>query len=297
MPTWREFTGLSLEQIRGWGFLESVHPEDRNLLIKTWSAAARDLKSYETEYRIRRKDGEYRMFEVRGIPISIADGTIREWVGTCTDITERKRAEARLAFMAQHDALTGLPNRMQFFQQMEQAIAETAGTHQQLAVLFIDLDHFKSINDQMGHAVGDEVLMVVASRLRRAVRSDDIVARLGGDEFVVLIRGAGIAPIASSVTRKILGALNERVTLNGAVLQIGASVGISLYPEDGVTAEDLILRADSAMYKAKVNGRRTFASHQAGVLEIEKHQPGPSAEGTLGAAERANAGAEDDIER
>ncbi|SDI49000.1 diguanylate cyclase domain-containing protein [Pseudomonas panipatensis] len=207
------------------------------------------------------------------------------------------RTQQELRHLANHDSLTGLPNRMQFFQQMEQAIAETAGTHQQLAVLFIDLDHFKSINDQMGHAVGDEVLMVVASRLRRAVRSDDIVARLGGDEFVVLIRGAGIAPIASSVTRKILGALNERVTLNGAVLQIGASVGISLYPEDGVTAEDLILRADSAMYKAKVNGRRTFASHQAGVLEIEKHQPGPSAEGTLGAAERANAGAEDDIER
>lgn len=96
MPTWREFTGLSLEQIRGWGFLDSVHPEDRERLAQTWCTAAPDLKCYEAEYRIRRKDGEYRVFEVRSVPIFEMDGTIREWVGTCTDITERKYAEAAL---------------------------------------------------------------------------------------------------------------------------------------------------------------------------------------------------------
>ncbi|MDF3936950.1 diguanylate cyclase domain-containing protein [Pseudomonas citronellolis] len=183
-------------------------------------------------------------------------------------------SQQELHHQAHHDSLTGLPNRVQFFQSLERALVEVGASHEQLALLFIDLDYFKRINDEMGHAVGDEVLTIVARRLRHAVRENDLVARLGGDEFVVLLRGAGIASTASTVTRKILAALSEKVVLREAQLQIGASVGISLYPEDGRCAEELLLRADGAMYRAKIEGRRSFACQQGGGLEIERRPEG-----------------------
>jgi diguanylate cyclase (GGDEF)-like protein len=170
--------------------------------------------------------------------------------------------QQELTHLAHHDSLTGLPNRMQFFHQIERAIEVAAENDEQLAVLFIDLDHFKQINDQMGHAVGDQVLIIVAQRLRRALRGEDIVARLGGDEFIVLIKGPGISAEAPSIAGKILGSLNENIMIHGRCLQVCASIGISLFPDDGVTAEELVFRADSAMYRAKVSGRYTFASYQ-----------------------------------
>nr|WP_294863371.1 diguanylate cyclase [uncultured Pseudogulbenkiania sp.] len=171
--------------------------------------------------------------------------------------------QQELRHLAHHDSLTGLPNRMQFFHQIERAIDAVAESGQQLAVLFIDLDHFKQINDQMGHAVGDQVLIVVAQRLRSALRGEDVVARLGGDEFIVLIKGPAIAADVPAIAAKILNSLNEDIMTHGRRLQVCASIGISLFPEDGVTAEELVLRADSAMYKAKVSGRYTFARYQA----------------------------------
>ncbi|MEL7937031.1 GGDEF domain-containing protein [Pseudomonas delhiensis] len=181
------------------------------------------------------------------------------------------RSQQELQHLANHDSLTGLPNRMQFFAQLEQAIAQVAASHEQLALLFIDLDYFKRINDEMGHAAGDEVLTIIARRLRHAVRDHDLVARLGGDEFVVLLRGPGIAGTASAVARKILATLGEKLLLQGAVVQVGASIGIALYPDDGNSAEELLLRADGAMYRAKVEGRRSFACQQGGGLEIDRH--------------------------
>lgn len=171
--------------------------------------------------------------------------------------------QQELRHLAHHDSLTGLPNRMQFFHQIERAIDAVAESGQQLAVLFIDLDHFKQINDQMGHAVGDQVLIVVAQRLRSALRGEDVVARLGGDEFIVLIKGPAIAADVPAIAAKILSTLNEDIMTHGRRLQVCASIGISLFPEDGVTTEELVLRADSAMYKAKVSGRYTFARYQA----------------------------------
>ncbi|BBP85093.1 hypothetical protein PHLH8_47350 [Pseudomonas sp. Pc102] len=169
------------------------------------------------------------------------------------------RNQQELRHLADHDSLTDLPNRRQFFQQLQRAICTVGEGGDELAVLFIDLDDFKKINDDMGHSVGDEVLIVVARRLRGAVRSGDLVARLGGDEFVVLIQGEDIAAAAKAVVNKILTALADPITVKGRPLEIGASIGLSIYPQDGTTAEALMLHADNAMYRTKLEGRKVRA--------------------------------------
>lgn len=172
------------------------------------------------------------------------------------------RSQQELTHLARHDDLTGLPNRMQFFQRLELAIADVTRNDEQLAVLFVDLDLFKQVNDQLGHAVGDQVLITVARRLKHVLRSEDVVARLGGDEFIVLIKGRDMRETVPSIAEKILDSLNEVLIIGSHHVQIGASMGISLFPNDGSTAEDLMLHADSAMYAAKSAGRHNFMWYQ-----------------------------------
>ena len=153
--------------------------------------------------------------------------------------------------LASHDALTGLPNRMRFAQKLETAIHEAAASGEGLAVLFVDLDGFKQINDQFGHAVGDRVLATVARRLQAVLPEREMVARLGGDEFIVLIRGAASTDAAPGIAAGIIDSLNEVLLIDGQPMVVGASIGISQYPADGASAEMLLLNADAAMYAAK----------------------------------------------
>lgn len=176
-----------------------------------------------------------------------------------TDMSNLYDRQQELTHLARHDSLTGLPNRMLFFQQLEQAMREAIPREQQLAVLFVDLDHFKDINDQWGHAVGDQVLHTAAQRLLHALRSEDTVARLGGDEFIVLLQGVGEANHLAAIAQKILDNLSQPMRIGGQSLLVGASVGISRFPQDGNTAEELVQHADQAMYEAKTHGRHTFA--------------------------------------
>ncbi|MEW6345456.1 MAG: diguanylate cyclase [Paraburkholderia sp.] len=156
-----------------------------------------------------------------------------------------------LVHLASHDALTGLPNRMLFIQKLETAIHEAAASGERLAVLFVDLDRFKQINDQFGHAVGDQVLASVARRLQLVLSERDTVARLGGDEFIVLIRGAASTGAAPGIAAGIVDSLNEVLLIDEQPMVVGASIGISEYPADGASAEMLLLNADAAMYAAK----------------------------------------------
>jgi diguanylate cyclase (GGDEF)-like protein len=165
------------------------------------------------------------------------------------DVLHSKQHE--LAHLASHDVLTGVPNRMLFTQKLEAAIHEAAANGEHLAVLFVDLDRFKQINDQFGHSVGDRVLVAVARRLQRVLAKDDMVARLGGDEFIVLVKGARATHAAPSIAADIVGALNEALVIDGQPVMVGASIGISQYPGDGISAETLLLNADAAMYAAK----------------------------------------------
>ncbi|HET9316620.1 MAG TPA: EAL domain-containing protein, partial [Vicinamibacteria bacterium] len=183
------------------------------------------------------------------------DGTPRGAIGVCLDITERKRVEEQVRSLAYRDSLTGLPNRLLFHDRLSMAVASAHRHRRGVAVLFLDLDRFKVINDSLGHSVGDRLLQEVAERLRSCVREGDSVARLGGDEFTVLLQDVGTPADAARIAEKVLDSLRVPVRLDGHELFVTGSVGVSLFPEDGQSAETLIKNADTAMYRAKEQGR------------------------------------------
>lgn len=179
------------------------------------------------------------------------------WI-ICRDVTARKKAQDQLYHMAHHDGLTGLPNRRVFADSVRQALALAKRSRRESAILFLDLDRFKIINDTLGHAVGDELLKEVALRLRSCIREVDMVARLGGDEFGVVLVNLNHATDAEQVAAKFLRALAKPVQVDEHELFVTTSIGISLYPAHGEATEDLIKRADTAMYQAKATGRNKF---------------------------------------
>ncbi|MDB5602169.1 MAG: diguanylate cyclase [Xanthobacteraceae bacterium] len=196
--------------------------------------------------------------------ISITRATMPDggWVGTHEDVTERQRSEARIIFMAQHDALTGLPNRVLLRSRLEQQLANVR-RGETLAVLYLDLDHFKRVNDTLGHALGDALLCGVAERLKRCVRDCDLVVRLGGDEFAV-VQGVAEQPRGASVlAQRIIDSLKEPFDIDSHQIVVGTSVGISVAPTDGVEVDDLLKNADMALYRAKADGRNAFCFFEA----------------------------------
>jgi diguanylate cyclase (GGDEF)-like protein len=186
-------------------------------------------------------------------------GNITHFVGIFHDISDIKRQEELIKYQAYHDALTGLPNRILLKSRIDKAIAHSARNKNRFGVIFLDLDNFKIINDSLGHAIGDMLLKEAADRLRRIARTDDTGARLGGDEFIIL--GEDIADEKPSVilSRRIIQAFKEPFCIKENNLHVGASIGIAMYPEDGEESDSLIKNADAAMYRAKDEGRQTFA--------------------------------------
>ena len=179
------------------------------------------------------------------------------------DLEARKRVEQSMRHMAHHDALTGLPNRALFRDRLTHAMAQADRYHQKLAVLFLDLDRFKAINDTLGHNVGDQLLKIAAERLRSCVRDCDTVARLGGDEFTVIVDDIIEVQDAAVVAQKILDTLSQPFNLHGHEVFISVSVGITLYPNDDESADNLLRNADSAMYRAKEYGRNNYQFYVA----------------------------------
>ena len=171
---------------------------------------------------------------------------------------ELNRQKDSLAYQAHHDALTGLPNRALFNDRLEQAISKARRHKEEIAIFFIDLDHFKEINDTLGHEMGDEVLKFFAKRLKDSVRTEDTIARMGGDEFMVIMENLQSADAISVVANKIVSIVKEPIVLGENTLHLGTSIGISVYPHNGETSEVLLKNADSAMYKAKNEGRDNY---------------------------------------
>ena len=202
--------------------------------------------------------GQRRVLLTTKAPLRDEDGKVASVLTTSLDITDRKQAEDRLLHLAQHDPLTGLPNRT-FLSENLTRLLSVAGRHEGvLALHFLDLDRFKAVNDVFGHQVGDRLLKAVARRLVEAVRAGDVVARLGGDEFAVLQVGVGDPAEASALAARITEALAQPFVLNGRELAISASIGITLHPRDGRSANELLRNADLAMYQAKAEGRRSY---------------------------------------
>jgi len=183
---------------------------------------------------------------------------LKHFVGIVRDITERKRAEGELTQMALYDHLTGLPNRTNFFDKLEFSLSHARRNKSVLALLFIDLDGFKKVNDTFGHTMGDHLLEEVAQRLRASIRESDTVARMGGDEFTIILNNLQDIEGASCMAEKLIKAINQPIDLDGNTCNVGASIGIAVYPDHDGNINDLINAADSAMYQAKANGKNKY---------------------------------------
>jgi len=232
---------------------EAERPELMHSFMKLRSEGA----GYNLEHRVMRRDGGERTVFQRAEALH-EQGHLVLLRGTLQDITERKMQEARIEYLANHDALTDLPNRNLLSDRLAQAMAQARRTGQCLAVLTLDLDRFKFINDRFGHPVGDALLKAVAARLKAGVREGDTVARLGGDEFVIMQPGLASSEEAEIGVQRVLAAFAEPFVVEGHELHVTTSIGVSVYPEDGADSDTLLKTADAALYSAKDGGRNAF---------------------------------------
>ena len=219
-----------------------------------------EARGEELERVFETKDG--RFFELVAKPQLVA-GEVVGSVWSFRNVTRRQQSEKALEFFAYHDQLTNLPNRRMFLDRLEQAIAQSHRLNTKLLVAFVDLDRFKQVNDSLGHRIGDEFLKEVAGRLLQRTRTEDTVARLAGDEFAILINNVNSQRAIPIVAEGIDRVLSEPVELDGHELKINASMGLALYPDDAKTPEDLLARADAAMYAAKANGGSGYRLFQS----------------------------------
>ncbi|NWB90625.1 EAL domain-containing protein [Pseudomonas agarici] len=239
-----------------------IHAEDQT---KVDTAMARVLdkgaQGASIEYRLRTGDDQWRWVENRYVPVRDSEGRLLEVEGIITDITERKVAEEKIALLARTDGLTGLANRSTLIERLHQSFAAAQRGASPFAVFYLDLDHFKRINDTLGHPVGDLLLQEVARRLKSCTRETDLVARLGGDEFAVLQTEMREPAVSGALAAKILSALVEPYHLDGNEVRISASIGISTYVQDIDNADTLLVQADMALYRSKENGRNQYHFH------------------------------------
>ncbi len=239
-------------------YRELIHPEDRERYLAAGESAVRRGELLEIEYRAIGREGGVKWISARGKPLYNAAGNVYRVIGVSQDVTERKRREEEVRFLAYHDTLTGLPNRRLLDDRLRQAVHLAQRRDTKVAVMVVDLDRFKEVNDALGHRAGDAVLREVANRLAGCVRKADTLARHGGDEFVVVIPDLQLEADCEVVAAKILEALQAEFRSNGRGFSVGASIGISVYPTDAGDGEALLRNADVAMYRAKQLGRNHY---------------------------------------
>jgi diguanylate cyclase (GGDEF)-like protein/PAS domain S-box-containing protein len=246
-------------------FLDMVHPDDRQSVLEATDKALRKYEPYRVEYRILQPDRTVRSVHAQGEVEFGADGKPLRMFGTLQDVTERKQAQDRLSYLAYYDTLTGLPNRVALGERMQQAMAEAKRTERLVAVMFLDLDRFKFINDTLGHDIGDALLKMVAERLSAQLRPGDTISRYGGDEFTVVLANVAHVDDVTRIAQKMLERFAHPFRIGGRDLFVTSSVGITLYPLDdaGGGVDTMLKNADAAMYHAKERGRNTFQFYTA----------------------------------
>jgi len=230
---------------------------DKEFYASMWSAI-RETGRWQGEVWNRRKNGNIYPEWLNISVVKDERGRITHYVGVFSDISAMKESESKLDHLAHHDPLTGLPNRLLLNARMEHSLTRAHRNNSQLAVLFLDLDHFKNINDTLGHPIGDLLLQEVAHRLTGCVREEDTVTRLGGDEFTILLEDLQNSRFASDVAQKIIAVLADRFVLQRHEVFITCSIGISIFPSDGDNVTNLLKNADSALYRAKDQGRNNY---------------------------------------
>jgi diguanylate cyclase (GGDEF)-like protein/PAS domain S-box-containing protein len=250
----------AVEDLVGKNLHEIVRIENAALIPDHVRIARRNGScTFETTYISR--TGRAIIAEVNESPIELEGKSVI--LSVARDITERKRAEQQLAYIATHDALTGLPNRVLFSDRLNLALAQAQRHQQRLAVLLLDLDRFKDINDTLGHSVGDQFLRATGRRLMGLLRRSDTLARMGGDEFLFLVTEMAQPDNATEVARKILEAFQEPFLVENHELRSTASIGVTIFPDDGANADTLLKNADIAMYSAKQKGRNNYQRYTA----------------------------------
>jgi len=251
-------TGYAEEEVIGRtpGLLSSGH-QSAAFYAGLWQSLESD-GHWQGEIWNRRKNGELYLQYLTITGIRDNEDNISHYAGIFSDITQRRQTEERLRYLATHDALTGLANRVLFEERLEGAIARAKRSGRKFAVMYLDLDRFKLVNDTLGHATGDEVLKVVAARLTGGLRESDTAARLGGDEFAIVLEEFHDVRDAGRLARTLLDSVGQPIHLDGREIFTTPSIGISIYPDDGTHADQLMMRADQAMYGAKSRGRNVF---------------------------------------
>ncbi len=253
-----QMTGYSIGELEK-GEVCSIDPfilrDDKERVTGEVTRAIDSDRPFEVEYRLQHKQGGIKYFVERGRPVRDADGAPLYIDGVILDISERKQAEETIKYQAYHDLLTGLSNKARFLDILNHEILQTQRVRKKLAVLSLDIDQFKNVNDSLGHAAGDKLIQDVAVRLKSCVREFDTIARIGGDEFLILLPLLVNPQDASRISEKLMEAVKKPFRINHHELRLTASVGISLYPDDGESAEALIKNADIALHYAKDQGR------------------------------------------
>jgi diguanylate cyclase (GGDEF)-like protein/PAS domain S-box-containing protein len=286
LPGWELHVSEELLDIYGMGLrgavsvsrlLDRVHEDDREGLREAVLRCLNGEQALHADHRVMLPDGTERILHSQGRLVLGEDGRAIAIEGTVQDVTERKRAEEQIRYLAYHDSLTGLGNRRLFKERLGMAVAQARRNAWRSGVLFLDLDHFKRINDTLGHSVGDALLQGVADRLVLSLRESDAVARdempsaisrLGGDEFTILVTAVQDAQDLAKIARRVLESLARPFHLSGHEVVISGSIGITAWPDDGDDVELLLRNADTAMYHAKEQGRNNYQFYAASMNAV-----------------------------
>ncbi len=239
-------------------FLSTLHEADRERVHQLLMSAVQERSPFELEARIRLADGKERFMQLRGQVTKVYKNNRVRMTSIIYDITERKESEKRLIYLANYDTLTCMPNRNLFQDRLKHAMVKAKRKNSQLALLYLDLDHFKAVNDALGHQAGDKLLVEAAERIKRCIRESDTAARLGGDEFTIILEQIDKNGQVAVVAKNLLAHLSQNYRIDNNEVIISASMGITMYPGDGKDVDTLLRKADSAMYFAKEQGRNNY---------------------------------------
>ena len=270
-PSYRALFGDDV-LLPGTDSFAQIHLHDRAQVIQHFNETLTSGEGRPAQFRFLLPDGNVRFIESQGNAVRSESGEVDRIIIVSRDVTERLSADERLRHLAHHDLLTGLPNRVLMRDRIEQCLMQAQRSITCAAILFIDLDHFKNINDLLGHTVGDQLLREVAQRLKHCVRESDTVSRQGGDEFIVLLQGSPKRASIVATAEKILEAFAQSFAVGNHTLEVTASIGVSVYPEDGLDAETLLRNADTAMYHAKASGRHGYQFFNVELEHAVRHR-------------------------